>query len=108
MEKPLLVDELFRKWAPGVYRQEQFAPRPSEFSTGVPVFIGTITDPEPDLTSDLKPDPKYDPVRKAKRLHFWPQFKPYVGGKNYEDCMLAYAVRGFLEPREAMLCRACG
>src|SRR5438093_7614357 len=97
MEKPLIVDELFSNWAPGVYRQEEFAQRPVEFSTGVPVFIGTVTEAKPDLTPDLKTDPKHDPVRKAKPLHFWPQFKLYVGGVEYQDCMLAYAVRGFFQ-----------
>jgi|SRR6516162_4749417 phage tail sheath protein FI len=87
MEKPFLVDELFSKWAPGVYRSEQFAQRPSEFSTGMPAFIGTI------------PHTHKEAFKKPRRLHFWPQFKLQFATNETEapDCMLAYAVRGFFQ-----------
>jgi hypothetical protein len=87
MGKPIQVDELFSGWAPGVYRTEVFAQRPSEFSTGVPVFIGAV------------PYALEDTFKKPPRLHFWPQFKLMVvaEGKELPDCMLAYAVRGFFQ-----------
>jgi uncharacterized protein len=87
MGRPIHVDELFDHWAPGVYRSEVFAPRPSQFSTGIPVFIGTV------------PNALEDALKQPPRLHFWPQFKIMVidQGKEIPDCMLAYAVRGFFQ-----------
>src|SRR5215470_14926178 len=87
MEKPLLVDQLFGERAPGVYRYEDFAERPSEFSTGVPVFIGTV------------PNAREDAVNQPPRLHFWPQFQERVlkNAREASDCLLAYAVRGFFQ-----------
>jgi len=83
----LLVDELFSRWAPGVYRATQFARRPSEFSTGVPAFIGRV------------PDAREGVIDKPPRLHFWPQFKTLVVEEKADlsDCWLAYAVRGFFQ-----------
>ncbi len=87
MGKPIQVDELFSNWAPGVYRSDEFARRPAEFSTGVPAFIGRV------------PDAAEDAFKKPPRLHLWPQFKLLVvaKGKELPDCMLAYAVRGFFQ-----------
>ena len=87
MEKPLLVDELFKSRAPGVYRYEDFAPRPSEFSTGVPVFIGTVS------------NARKEALKQPLRLHVWPQFGERVlkNAREAPDGMLAYAVRGFFQ-----------
>jgi uncharacterized protein len=87
MEKPLLVNELFSRWAPGVYRAKQFARRSSEFSTGVPAFIGSV------------PVAREEALEKVPRLHFWPQFNMMVVAEKADlsDCRLAYAVRGFFQ-----------
>ncbi len=77
----------FASKAPGVYLEDQFhPPRRSRFSTGVPVFIGIV-----------KTAPKErNPIPRVRLLSLWSHFTPHVG-KPYQDCMLAYAVRGFFE-----------
>jgi len=73
----------FSHRAPGVYLEEEFnPPRRSSFSTGVPVFIGLV-----------KTAPK-ERAMKPLMLSLWSHFKRHVG-EFYQDCFLAYAVRGF-------------
>jgi phage tail sheath protein FI len=75
----------FSHWAPGVYLEEEFnQPRRSSFSTGVPVFIGLVKT----ATKER--------AMKPLMLSLWSHFKPHVG-EFYQDCFLAYAVRGFFE-----------
>jgi hypothetical protein len=70
---------------PGVYLEEEFnQPRRDPFSTGVPLFIGRCR----------KTKDKY--VGELQRLSLWSQFSEHVGAP-YQDCMLAYAVRGFFQ-----------
>jgi hypothetical protein len=81
MDQDLKIDDLFYRYAPGVYRTQEFATRPAEFLTGVPAFIGVIRG-----AGEMRP----------QWLHFWPQFEQHFG-KSQQDCFLAYAVRGFFE-----------
>lgn len=75
--------------APGVYLRESFnQPRRKVFSTGVPVFFGTMTQ----ATVSIGPDGASEP----QMLSLWPHFSTYVGTP-YNGCNLAYAVRGFFE-----------
>jgi len=87
MAKPFLVDELFSNSAPGVYRYDEFARRPAEFSTGVPVFIGKVS------------NARDEALKKPPLLHFWPQFRTMVlhEGKELKDDIVAYAIRGFFQ-----------
>jgi hypothetical protein len=79
------VRKYFSNKAPGVYLEEEFnLPRRSTFMTGVPVFIGTV-----------KTAPKE--IRQFPRLlSLWSQFSVHVGPW-YQDCTMAYAVRGFFQ-----------
>jgi uncharacterized protein len=77
----------FEKKAPGVYLEDEFRlPRRISFRTGVPVFIGLV-----------KSAPKEQkPVPRGRVLSLWSHFAQHIG-KPYQECMLAYAVRGFFE-----------
>jgi hypothetical protein len=79
------VRKYFSNKAPGVYLEEEFnLPRRSTFMTGVPVFIGIV-----------KTAPKE--IRQFPRLlSLWSQFSVHVGAW-YQDCTMAYAVRGFFQ-----------
>jgi uncharacterized protein len=82
----------FANKAPGVYLEERFhPPRRSTFATGVPVFVGLVKT----AAKEPKPVPRL--------LSLWSHFVPYVGPL-YQDCMLAYAVRGFFENRGTRCC----
>jgi len=77
----------FASKAPGVYLEDQFhPPRRSKFSTGVPVFIGAVKTAKREQRS----------LPRVRMLSLWSHFVPHVG-ELYQDCMLAYAVRGFFE-----------
>jgi len=79
----------FASNAPGVYLEDQFhPPRRSTFSTGVPVFIGLMK----------KPRQQGKPGSRVRMLSLWSHFMQHIG-ETYQDCMLAYAVRGFFENR---------
>ena len=73
--------------APGVYLEEQFRePQRDRFQTGVPVFIG------------LCKSASLESVSRGRvfSLSLWSHFVHLVG-KPYQDCTLAYAVRGFFQ-----------
>ena len=90
-----LVDKknwYFENEAPGVYLQDTFRlPRRSMFSTGVPVFLGLISNPSKSIRQELK-ELKYVP----HMLSLWGHFSLHIGTPSH-DCWLAYAVRGFFE-----------
>jgi hypothetical protein len=89
------LEALRDKKAPGVYELQSFGlPRRLFFSTGVPVFLGTIATAIPDVAKEKRPKPHM--------LSLWSQFSSHVGhtghmGKTAQVCPLAYAVRGFFE-----------
>jgi len=77
------VNKYFSNNAPGVYLEDEFnLPRRSSFSTGVPVFIGSVKT----TRKEWRQFPRM--------LSLWSQFSVHVG-EFYQDCTLAYAVRGF-------------
>lgn len=79
------IRKYFDNEAPGVYLEEEFnLPRGRPFSTGVPVFIG--------LQSKAPTENQGVP----RMLSLWSQFGVHIG-KPYQECTLAYAVRGFFE-----------
>jgi phage tail sheath protein FI len=72
--------------APGLYLEDEFRqPRSSSFLTGVPVFLGLF-----------RPPKGRPPVPGVRVLSLWSLFAHHIGAP-YQDCMLAYAVRGFFE-----------
>ena len=79
------VNKYFSNKAPGVYLEEEFnLPRRSSFSTGVPVFIGSVKT----ARKEWRQFPRM--------LSLWSQFNVHVG-ELYPECALAYAVRGFFQ-----------
>jgi hypothetical protein len=85
-------DWYFQNEAPGLYLQDTFRlPRHSTFFTGVPVFLGLMKRPSESMRAALK---QSKPA--AHMLTLWAHFKAYIGTP-YQDCWLAYAVRGFFE-----------
>jgi hypothetical protein len=75
--------------APGVYLQDTFRlPQRSMFATGVPIFIGLVSDPSPEIQEEKVPAPHM--------LSLWGHFGLHIGTPT-DDCWLAYAVRGFFE-----------
>ena len=75
--------------APGVYQWTTFgAPHRAPFSTGVPVFLGTMAKGVDGAKSDRAPKPRM--------ISLWSQFQQSIG-QPYPGCRLAAAVRGFFE-----------
>jgi phage tail sheath protein FI len=73
--------------APGVYRQDVFAPAEPSLMTGVPAFLGYAT---------------RGTVNVPQRLMLWPQFEAEFGSAP-ADGYLDYAVRGFFE-NDGLVC----
>jgi len=82
--------EAFRdKRAPGVYEQTIFGkPREVFFSTGVPVFLGTVAKPVAAVAKEKSPMPHM--------LSLWSQFPSQIG-ELHRGSHLASAVHGFFE-----------
>jgi hypothetical protein len=75
--------------APDVYLEDTFQlPRRSEFLTGVPAFLGLMSQPSEVIKKEKNPTPHL--------LSLWAHFQRYIGTPT-QDCWLAYAVRGFFE-----------
>jgi uncharacterized protein len=73
--------------APGLYEQLEFGlPRRLYFSSGVPVFLGTMTKAQPKVAQEKSPTPHM--------LSLWTQFAIHIGAP-YRGCALAHAVQGF-------------
>ena len=85
-----IAPEAFRgKKAPGVYEQLSFgSPRRILFSTGIPVFLGTMEKANHKVAKEKSPTPHM--------LSLWSQFDSHIGNP-YPGCSLAHAVRGFFE-----------
>ena len=80
--------------APGVYEEESFRlPRRIYFSTGVPIFLGTMARPAPKMAEEAKRS-SHKPI--ARMLSLWSQFAQQIG-QHDKGCHLAYAVRGFFD-----------
>jgi uncharacterized protein len=77
------------KRAPGLYEMKSFGmPRRLYFSTGIPVFLGTIAHAVPDVAQEKRPQPHM--------LSLWSQFASHIGVPA-RGSALAHAVRGFFE-----------
>lgn len=83
--------------SPGVYLEDQFnLPRGRGFSTGVPAFLGLMRSVPTEFPDAKDPEKAKQHRRVPRMLSLWSQFSIHVG-RPYQDCMLAYAVRGFFE-----------
>jgi phage tail sheath protein FI len=75
--------------APGVYEEKSFGvPHRAPFSTGVPVFFGTMSSASQEIQAEKIPKPHM--------LSLWSQFSRHIG-EPYGGCHLAAAVRGFFD-----------
>jgi len=96
----------FEENAPGVYLEDKFnLPRTRAFTTGVPVFIGFVKFPPKPKDRDVEKGSERARLgaERAERqrhgpqmLSLWSQFSAHVGEPD-QECMLAYAVRGFFQ-----------
>jgi len=96
----------FEENAPGVYLEDKFnLPRTRAFTTGVPVFIGFVKFPPKPKDKDVEKGSERARLgaERAERqrhgpqmLSLWSQFSAHVGEPD-QECMLAYAVRGFFQ-----------
>lgn len=87
--RDIAPEDFSKTKSPGVYQQVGFGPpRRVVFSTGVPVFLGSMGKTTSRVAKEKTPVPHM--------LSLWSQFDSQIG-EPYRGCGLAHAVRGFFE-----------